>query len=718
MASQPNIEAGSAFVRVHLKSENMQKFFNEWGKRASAFGAKLSAASRKAAVSAIVLSIPAIAGLRAFGKFSKEMAFVSTMLDNTSKHMEEFTKQVHKMSVQFAQSTETMSKGLFDILSAGFDASDAIRMLNVTSKSAVAGNTDVSNSTKAIIAVLNSYGLSADRATEVSDSLFQTVRFGVLTFEELAGHIGLVAPSAASAGVKLDEMGATLAVITRAGVETSHAIVALNNILKAFIAPTGAGAEFAKQLKEAGFAFDVSISGIKKAGFVRILEAIGRLPTEAIARLFPSIRSQRGILAIKAGLESLPLILAKFNNKAGATERAFQKMSETFGFFLDQLKSAGKMILTIFGEVIAGNIKNISKNVTKIATGVGNWIKENKKLIGTYVKIIGAIVIVGLALLVVSKILTLVAVISIVIKTAAVGWATAISALVVGVSAAGAGFLFIRNILGGIREEINKIADASKSIDSDAIAEAVVGAATGGGARAREREVMRRARIRRAGRPESPFVTHGNVPPFTQRDLDDVTKAFDAAEKKIDAFNNVVDELNANRKILAETTAGIIEDELLLKRVREGGQRGRGVDANIAFFSKEIVDLKQKEKDLKEKIRVSDIKTSEGLRLFQEASFRAAKRRLAAVKEQFKIDSKIAEKKKEELERARKIAEMAARATKFTRGSFAGFFHTRQQLFSSSESPQTKQTDLLGQIQINTKDTAKQLSEGITVKTN
>ncbi len=657
MASQPDIQAGGAFIRVHLKAENMQKFFNEWGKRASAFGAKLSAAGRRAAVSAIVLSIPAIAGIKAFGMFSKEMAFVSTMVDNVGKHMGRFTEQVHKMSVEFGQSTAAMSKGLFDILSAGFHASKAIRILRVTSIAAVAGNTDVANSTKAIIAMLNSYGLSAEHAQEVSDSLFQTVRFGVLTFEELAGHIGLVAPSAASAGVKMDEMGATLAVITRAGVETSHAIVALNNILKAFIAPTGAGADFAKKLKEAGFAFDISVAGIKKSGFVNILREIGRLPTEAIAKLFPSIRSQRGILAIKAGLKSLPEILSKFINKAGSTERAFMKMSEAFGFMLDQLKAAGKLILVHFGEAIVGDIKNMSKEIVHVAIGVGKWISNNRDLIKTYVKMIGVIIVVALTMMALAKAMQVVATISLLISLLAGSWVR-VAAAIAGTVAF---FVTLQKIISGIKDEINSVADASEKAEKRT-SDLLKSTAQSQGIRDRIeglREVLKRKVDDAEDQKNRMLKTIGELMKARQdlRDDEQLTRGLPFFGRKGSTaffFPNI------DRLLTGEPLEGIIK-----RREKD-------------------VDWMQKQFNLKKK----NVKVTRDLinSLLKEAS---AMERIAA--------------ENKALADAEKARDANTRG--FQRGFFSGFFRTPNLAFdttSTTESQQSIMVDQLQKIQINT----------------
>lgn len=459
MAAESNVQAGNAFIRIWLKSENVGDFLNTLGKKITAFGQRLNSIGKRMAITAIVMATPFVAGTRVFADFSKQMAFVSTMLDDSDKYMKGYTETVRSLSVEFGESTKEMSRGLYDILSAGFEADKALSMLNITIKAGKAGMADSAQSTAAIIAVLNAYGLTAGHAQEVSDTLFQTVRYGVLTFGELAGHIGLVAPSAAQAGVTLDELGATLAIITRSGIETSHAVVALNNILKAFMAPTGAGADFAEKLREAGFAFEMSIAGIKKAGFANIIAEIGKLPTEAIAKLFPSIRSQRGILAVKSGLAALPIILEKMNEKMGATDRAFEKIRKSFGFLVDRAKQAGILILSYLGEALANSLKGAGESFIYFARGFGKWLKLNKAAIKNTVKLITTYMMLALTLIAVGKAIALVGIIMAAV-TGPWGWAK----LILGVAAGVAAWQALGKAMGSVRQELSEIAKIGRDV--------------------------------------------------------------------------------------------------------------------------------------------------------------------------------------------------------------------------------------------------------------
>ncbi|GAG95650.1 unnamed protein product, partial [marine sediment metagenome] len=142
--------------------------------------------------------------------FETQLANVSTMLDESAMRiLPEYRKGLQALSVEFGESTQTLSKGLYDILSASIPPAEALGVLEVSAKAAAAGITDTGVAADAITTILNSYGMSADQAGMVSDKLFAIVKEGKTTFAELAPSIGKVAATASMAGLSFDDLGAT-----------------------------------------------------------------------------------------------------------------------------------------------------------------------------------------------------------------------------------------------------------------------------------------------------------------------------------------------------------------------------------------------------------------------------------------------------------------------------------------------------------------------------
>ena len=210
--------------------------------------------------------------LKPLTEFQQGMADVATMLDDVDKHMDNFTKGVVQLSAEVGESVNTLSRGLYQILSATIAPSKALEVLRVSAKAAAAGLTDTETAADALTTILNSYQLSADQAAHVSDILFMTVRRGKIRFSEIASQIGKVAASAAAAGIPLEELGAAIATITRAGVPADQALTALNAVIRVFFRRTEKSKLAA--LEHLGFVLDLDAA--RALGLSGVLKLLAR----------------------------------------------------------------------------------------------------------------------------------------------------------------------------------------------------------------------------------------------------------------------------------------------------------------------------------------------------------------------------------------------------------------------------------------------------------
>jgi len=278
----------------------------------------------------------------------KELAQVSTMLKKiTMKYMPEYAKALDNMSIQFGESSDTLSKGLYDILSASIPPAEALGVLEVAAKAAAAGITDTGVAADAITTILNSYGMSADKAGEVSDKLFATVLRGKTTFAELAPSIGKSASLASIAGLSFDDLGASISTMTRAGIRVDEAMTSINGILNAFISASPESVAAAKQ-----FGLVLDANTLKTIGLTGVMEKLKDATVEQLAAIFPNIRGLKGIAAalgdVTGYVEDYALIL----KSAGLTQEAFEKQSATLGFKIEQLKQSFGVIAETIGVAL------------------------------------------------------------------------------------------------------------------------------------------------------------------------------------------------------------------------------------------------------------------------------------------------------------------------------------------------------------------------------
>ncbi|KKM72025.1 hypothetical protein LCGC14_1424600, partial [marine sediment metagenome] len=297
----------------------------------------------------LAISGAVLASIYAFSKFSEQMANVSTMLDDqTMNFMPAYSKAIKKMAIDFGEGTASLSKGLYDILSASIAPAKALEVLGVAAKAAKAGLTTTAVAADAITTILNAYGLSADKASNISDILFATVKRGKLTFEELAQSVGKVAATASVAGLSFEEVSAAIATMTRSGLNAFLATTALRSILSGFLKPMESAKKAAK-----GLGIELNSTTLRTIGLTGVLEKLKDATPELLAALIPNRRALAGFAAMIKNTEGQLFDLNLMLNSAGLTQKAYEKMTKTLKFSLDKLKQSFVILATTLGGTLA-----------------------------------------------------------------------------------------------------------------------------------------------------------------------------------------------------------------------------------------------------------------------------------------------------------------------------------------------------------------------------
>jgi TP901 family phage tail tape measure protein len=119
------------------------------------------------------------------------------------------------------------TKALYQIVSAGFDGAEAMQVLEISAKAAVAGVTSTAIAADTLTTIINAYGLDASEATTISDQLFKTVELGKTTLAEIGASFSQVASIAAAYGVNVNEALAATAAMTKQGAPTAQAMTSI-----------------------------------------------------------------------------------------------------------------------------------------------------------------------------------------------------------------------------------------------------------------------------------------------------------------------------------------------------------------------------------------------------------------------------------------------------------------------------------------------------------
>jgi TP901 family phage tail tape measure protein len=313
-----------------------------------------------------------------FREFEKAVAEVSTILDSTTmRTLPELRSGMEQLSVTFGKAAVDMAGGTYQILSAAFAAEDAIQLLTIATKAAVAGLSDVETSVDILTSVLNAYGMTASQAARISDYLFQTVVRGKLRYEDFASALGYITPIAANAGWTFKEISAALSTATRMGLHADMTVRGLALGLQNLINPTEKVIKAARKYDIELGALSVRTLGLQ--GMIQQLhDASEKYGDHIIGEIIPNMRSLRvySALAGDEGIDGLRKDMDLLTESAGRTEEAMSKITKTTQFMSDQLTQAMEQIKRDFGAAMTFIDLNIERTKMGVMLGVGSMINS------------------------------------------------------------------------------------------------------------------------------------------------------------------------------------------------------------------------------------------------------------------------------------------------------------------------------------------------------
>lgn len=231
--------------------KSLEDGFKKAGQAAVVMGQIAGKAFDALKVGALGLTAAIAGSVREFAAFNVGMARAWTMMDTGVQGFREMRSSVVDLSAELGVAKDQLSSGLYQALSAGVPKDNVLDFLRTAAKVSVADGSTIETAVDGITTVLNAWGMEAARTDEVTDKMFKTVANGKTTFGQLAASISQAAPVAASMGVSVDELLASVATLTKQGVPTATAMVQIRNALTLTNEQLGDGWRSSRTFQEA-----------------------------------------------------------------------------------------------------------------------------------------------------------------------------------------------------------------------------------------------------------------------------------------------------------------------------------------------------------------------------------------------------------------------------------------------------------------------------------
>lgn len=354
----------SAYVQIIPSADGIS------GKLAEVMGGEAAAAGKisgKGLGLALVRTLTKVVAAAGIGKmlqsaftggtaFESAMAKVGTIADTTKVPLESLSSQVLQVSGDMHIGANEIAEAAYQAISAGQDTGNAVAFAGQASMLATAGFTSTTSAVDILTTALNAYGKGADEAGHVSDVLLTTQNLGKTSVDELAGSMGRVIPLAAAYNVSMENLSSGLAIMTANGIATAEASTYTKSMLNEL---GDTGSSVGKILKQqTGKSFsELNADGKSLGDVLQVLyDSVGGNATK-FAGLWSSVEAGTGALSlVSSGADKFNGVLQQMQADSGATQTAYDTMTDTMAYKLDGVKTNAQNLGTALFDAVSGRL--------------------------------------------------------------------------------------------------------------------------------------------------------------------------------------------------------------------------------------------------------------------------------------------------------------------------------------------------------------------------
>jgi len=371
-AADANEELGKSSEEAAKKSEES----SERGERAAENLAKaLAAAGIVATVTKIANSF--LEASDAAAKFETAAMKISTVADLSQNSLPEMTADIMKLSKATGIGVNSLSEATYQAISASINTAEAVNFTATATKLAAGGFTSSATSVDVLTTALNAYKLEADQATNISDMLITTQNLGKTSVDQLASSVGKVIPLASAYGVQMDNLSAAYAELTKGGIATAEAGTYLKAMLTELGKSSSTVSAVLKEQTGASFA-QLMAQGYSLGDVLAVLGDSVDGNAGAFNELWSSSEAGIGALSLyNAGAEQFNTTLDAMQNSVGATESAYNTMTDTTAHAQEELANSAANLQIAIGQQVNPLVEKLYGLGTNVLNFMSDFVQEH-----------------------------------------------------------------------------------------------------------------------------------------------------------------------------------------------------------------------------------------------------------------------------------------------------------------------------------------------------
>lgn len=325
----------------------------------------------KLLVTGIAGALAVRAGVATFARFEQQMSGVRAMTEATNAEMEKLNKLARQLGASTQFTAAQAAEGMQFMAMAGFEVNEILGAMPGTLDLAAAGMLDLGSAADIATNILSGFGMQAEEMGRVSDVLASAAASSNTNVFQLGEAMKFSAPIARVLGIQIEEVAASIGVLSNAGIQGGEAGTTLRRVFLSLINPTK---EAERVIKSYGLSMEEVNPQIH--GFTNVIEKLAKAGiTAADAATVFEARGVTGFLALADAVPEIRKLNDQLNNVDGTSKRiAETKMDNLIGDWLKFKSAISEVVIAAGEDGLGGSLRDLVQSSTRATQWlIRNW---------------------------------------------------------------------------------------------------------------------------------------------------------------------------------------------------------------------------------------------------------------------------------------------------------------------------------------------------------
>ena len=373
-ATQSSDKLGGSLKKTKGQASGMSAAFG-------GLGAKLKNFAKHPAV--LVVGALALIGkglqaaLRVAEGFSKSMSRLSAISGATGSDLKALNENAQELGKSTQFTAAQVADAQTELAKMGFTTTGILNATSGALDLAVSSGVEMSEAAEIMAATMNGFGMATSEASRITDVMAKSFVTSALDAEKFRESMKLVAPTANTTKVSLEQTTAALAVLANQGIAGSMAGTSLRRTLMELSAKTG---------KDFRTSLDIYADRLQNAASTS--EKLG-IATEAVG-----VRSAGVLISLTENRDKLDELTLAYENAGGAASGMVDTMEDNLSGDKKKMKSALEGLGIAVSEALG--LEKAMRGLVGIVTSAANsftnffvTLSSKAKLAGVEFKMLG-----------------------------------------------------------------------------------------------------------------------------------------------------------------------------------------------------------------------------------------------------------------------------------------------------------------------------------------